>query len=150
MSLNKITLTAAALGAGLCATAIAQDAMTAMDPNEIMAARENQMKLFGGTMRSAQSADGEAMIEIANVYVNGFENLADLFPEGTNTGSSKALSLIWEDWEGFMAVIEKGQLASAEILAAAESGDQAAFLTSLRGVGPVCQECHDTYRAAMF
>ncbi len=149
MSLNKITLLAAALGTGLCATALAQDAMTAMDPNEIMAARENQMKLFGGTMRTARNAEGAAMVEIANVYVDGFENLADLFPEGTNTGSSKALSLIWEDWDGFLAVIEKGQTASAEVLAAAESGDQAAFLSAMQGLGPVCQECHDTYREPM-
>lgn len=151
MGLSKLPLLAAAMSISVCAAAFAQDAMAPepMGIEEAQSAREEQMKLFGGTMRGIRDAEGDTMIEIANVYVEGFAGLPALFPEGSNTGDSKALDLIWEDWEGFLAVVEKGNTAATALRIAAETGEQAEFLAAAQTLGPVCQECHDTYRAPM-
>lgn len=146
MGLKTISLIAVILGAALGNGAIAQDAMA---PQEVFDMRQHQMRDFGRMMREMRNADGDAMIGAANVYVEGFARLPDLFPEGSIVEGSHALPLIWEDWEGFLAVVDKGNEAAAQLRIAAESGDQAAFMTAARALGPVCQECHDTYRAEM-
>lgn len=126
--------------------AIAQETMSAQQAFEV---RQQQMRSFGGTMRGLRSAEGDAMVDAANVYVEGFAAIPNLFPEDSIVDGSHALPAIWEDWDGFIAIVDKGNEAAIAMRIAAEAGDQAAFLEASQALGPLCQECHNTYRAAM-
>lgn len=143
--LQSITLAAALSIAAMTATAPVFADGHAMSAMEAQEARSVLMKTMGGTMRTLSSLEGEAMVDAANIYVEGFDGMAALFPEGSGEGT-KALPAIWENWEGFEAVIAKGDAVAAAMLEAAEAGDQAAFGAAAAGLGPVCGECHSTFR----
>ncbi len=74
--------------------------------------------------------------------------IVDATPEGSMEGAdNRALAVIWEDWDGFVAAAESTQEATAALVAAAEGGDLAAIGEAFGAVGQSCGACHDTYRA---
>lgn len=145
--LQSFTLAAALSVAALSITAPVFADSHALSATEAVVARSALMKSLGGTIRTLGALEGDAMVDAANIYVEGFGGLAALFPEGSGEGT-KALPAIWENWEGFEAVIAKGDAVAAAMLEAATAGDKAAFGAAAKGLGPVCGECHTTFRAS--
>jgi len=90
---------------------------------------------------------GEAQTR-AGVIAEVAERMPDLF-ENRNPGenNNRAKPEIWDDWDGFSARIDQFRAASAELVAAAESGEAAAVGAALNGVGQSCSGCHRPYRA---
>ncbi len=72
--------------------------------------------------------------------------IGDLFPPGTDVGVTRAKPEIWQQPEKFAAAIKALQTASAELLAAAESGDVNAVGAKLGPVGKACGGCHKPFR----
>ena len=83
-------------------------------------------------------------------HVQALNDLANMIPEAfAEPGSdaeTRALPLIWEDHEGFLAKAEALQTATADFATAAEGGDMAAVGAAMGPVGQACQGCHETYR----
>lgn len=145
-SLAALT-TAAAIGlTSIMAVGPVLGASHGMTPAEAIAARSAVMKGMGGQMRTLGSLEGDAMGAAADQFVAAFADMAKLFPEGSAEGT-KALPVIWEDFAAFEAVIAKGAAVAAELKVAADAGDQAAFAAAAQKLGPVCGECHGTFRA---
>ena len=74
----------------------------------------------------------------------------DYFPEGSQDASrSEASPKIWEDMEGFTAVLTKFQESSAAAMEAAGKQGPADVEAFKAAVGPVlenCKSCHEKYR----
>jgi cytochrome c556 len=116
-------------------------------PEEALAARKALMKEDGGILKGAGALTGpEAVAAMQKLYTN-YSHIPALFPEGSIVGDSKALPIIWEQWDAFIAIPEKGKVAMLEAITAAEAGDAAAYEAALKAIGGTCGECHGTYRA---
>jgi len=159
MALNRFSTLAiaGAIVAGLFATATtAQDAMmmtempdvSSMSVAEIIALRQATMRSNGATIRGANELTGADAVAAANQIVSNARTLKLLFPEGANVGDSRALDLIWQDWDNFIANLDKLEADALAAAAAAEAGDQDAFVTAIGETGSNCGNCHGTYRGA--
>lgn len=147
MSLKKLTALSVA---GLLAVALAAPVLAqgvALSGADAITKRQELMKTIGGTMRSAGGASGDARVEAAQTIADSFAAVGELFPEDSKDGNTKALPAIWDDQAGFMVAYSAAVTASAGLLAAAQSGDEAAWGAALKEVGATCNGCHTTYRA---
>ena len=141
-----IAAIASLLSFSVAAPTIAQDAMM-LHGDEAIAERKAVMRSNGGVLRGAGDLSGDEAIAAGQTLVDNFTKLADLFPEDSMGGDTKALPAIWEDSEGFMVAFANAQAAAAGVLAAAESMDAAAYADALKAIGVTCGACHGTYRA---
>lgn len=128
---------------------------TSQDPSGQVAEREAAMKAMGGAMRTigayvkneGGTVEGvrEGAATVAQVSARIVPNL---FPAGTGpgVGDSEALPAIWEDWSGFEEMAAALTAASADLSAAAESGDRAAIAAAFAATGRSCGGCHEAYR----
>lgn len=146
------TLVAGVAFAAVAAVAIAQDvtidpAVSALSPEEMVAKREDLMKSNGGTLRSAGSLSGAEAVAAADTLVYNFSNLTVLFGPETQGIASKALPAVWENAEGFNAILLKALDAANAAKAAADAGDTAAYGAALQALGANCGECHQAFRS---
>ena len=149
MSMKKITTLALAglMSVGVIA-AFAQDAFVApTTPEEAVELRQATMKENGGTLRSAGTLTGSEAVAAMQTLLDNYTNMPALFPENSVVGDSKALPVIWENWEEFTAIIETGRSAAETGLAAAEAGDAAAYGEAVKTIGATCGQCHQQFRA---
>jgi cytochrome c556 len=109
----------------------------AATPEETIAARKANRKKTGDL------ADGikKALDDLAHAH-------GALYPVGTETGGeTKALPAIWTNRAGFDEANANNVAAIDKLLAAAKSGDTAAFTTQFGAVGATCGACHRNFRA---
>lgn len=85
-------------------------------------------------------AHAEALHDLSLMIPDAFQEIS---AEGVET---RALPEIWTDWDGFTAKVDAFQTASADLVAAVESGDQEAIAAAFGPVGGSCKGCHDDYR----
>jgi len=158
MPLSKLIVSAAvavALGAAAF-TAIAQDvtitpdpALSALSVDAMVAKRQELMKVNGATLKTAGSLTGTDAVKAAETLIADFSNLTVLFPEGSNTvAGSEAKPEIWQNWDAFQALLTQGVVAATAMKAAAETGDAAAYGTSIKTIGGLCGQCHQQFRAS--
>lgn len=143
-NMTAITL-AAVLSAGLVAPVLAQDMKMGLDA---IAERQNLMKASGGLMKGAATANP---VTTGEGLVANYTALKDLWGKDTmEGGETEALPAIWNAdgsvSEGFQVAMNNAMTAAQGVLAAAQSGDGAAFGASLKAMGGTCGACHGTYR----
>ena len=127
-------------------TMTAEEFVAPATPEEAVEQRQALMRDNGATLRSAGAATGtEAIAAMEHLY-NNFDHIPDLFPEGSIVGDSKALPVIWENWEAFVAIADRGATAAMDGRAAAEAGDAAAYAAAVQTIGGACGECHQQFR----
>ena len=139
----------------LGAVAIAQDtravvvdpAIATMTNDQLVDARQAEMKQNGMTLRGAAGLSGEQAVAAATSLLQNFTNLPDLFKEGSNTDNSKALPAVWENWADFRARFDHNAETAARMLVAAQSGDTATYTAAIQELGDSCGSCHMTYRS---
>jgi cytochrome c556 len=149
---SVLAVTALALMAA-ASFAFAQDTSVAVDPaiesmsvDQLVEARQNAMKQNGGLLRAAMRASGDEAVAAATTMLQNFTNLPALFREGSTASNSKALPLIWENWEDFKARFDEDAKHAAEAVAAAKANDAAAYGAALQAIGQSCSSCHQMYR----
>ena len=148
MSLKKLTALSIAglVTLTLAAPVFAEgEKLTSLDA---IVKRQELMKEIGGTLRSAGGLSGDARVAAAQKLVDDFAMVGELFPEDSQTGANtEALPAIWTDQDGFMAAYAAAVTASANVLAAAQGSDDAAWGAALKQMGGTCGGCHTKYRA---
>ncbi len=87
--------------------------------------------------------------DVANLALATFAaaslSYREFFPEGSESGDTRAKENIWTDREGFIAANEKfAEAATAAV--AAKPADLDAFKAAFGPIGQNCQSCHETYR----
>jgi cytochrome c556 len=148
MSIQKISAMAIAglMTIGVV-SAFAQDAFVApATPEEAVTMRQNLMKEDGGILKTAAGLTGDAAVTAMQTIQTNYSHIAVLFPEGSIVGNSKALPAIWENWDGFNAILATGQSAAAAGIAAAQAGDAEGYGAALKTLGGTCGQCHQGFR----
>lgn len=142
-----LALSVSALATAQDTPAIVVDpAIASMTNDQLVEARQAAMKQNGMTLRGAASLTGEQAVAAATLLLQNFTNLPELFKEGSVTDKSKALPAIWENWDDFRARFDHDAEVATKMLAAAQSGDTAAYTASIQEIGESCGACHMTYR----
>ena len=148
MSIKKISaiVIAGLLTVGL-ASAFAQEAFVAPStPEEAVAMRQALMKEDGGILKGSADLTGDAAVAALQTILTNYTHIPALFPEGSIVGDSKALPAIWENWDGFNAILESGKTAATSGIAAAQAGDAAGYAAALKSLGGTCGQCHEAFR----
>lgn len=124
-------------------------AYAAGDP---IAERKAMMKSVGAATGAAAAmvkgqADFDARVAMLalrtmNAVALGY---GSKFPEGSETGDTKAKATIWSDADGFAAAIAKWEADTSAALAA-PAADLDAFKAQFGMVAANCGTCHQTYR----
>jgi cytochrome c556 len=131
------------LALGAAPAAAADEPLTA---EQAVQARQTAMKEDGRALRHADELTGEDAIKVLTLIEANYERLPSLFPEDSITGKSIAKPIIWDRFDEFTAIFDKGAAAAADGIAAIEAGDQGEYLASLKRIGATCTECHRTFR----
>ena len=74
------------------------------------------------------------------------EDLEAMFPQGSGKGKTDALPEVWEDWEAFSEAADKAKSAAADVAAALDAQDNAAFGAAMKDMGGACKGCHKKFR----
>ena len=82
----------------------------------------------------------------AEALAASLQDVASLFPEGSDFGETEALPAVWEKRADFEKVSADAKAAADELLRAVGSGDRAAMGNAFKGVGGQCKACHDDFR----
>lgn len=133
----------------------AQDAMVDlpdvanMSVEQIIELRVLTMRSNGRTLRGANTLSGAEAVAAGEQIRRNAITLKVLFPEGSNTGDSNAMDLIWQDWDDFVPILDSLEADANAMIEAAEAGDPDTYVAAVRQVGRNCGTCHDTYRAEM-
>jgi cytochrome c556 len=155
MTLRRFAVTTLMAAMALAATpAGAQDglpmpnpAIASMTPDQLVETREAAMRENGGLLRSAGNLTGEAAVAAANTILQHFVDFEPLFDQRSQTAlNNSALPIVWEDWAGFVALLETGQQAALTMRTAAEAGDAAGYTGAIQTIGGLCGQCHGKYR----
>jgi cytochrome c556 len=126
-------------------TVVVDPAIATMTDEQLVDARQKAMEDNGRAMRGAQQL-GAQSVDVATLLLQNFTNLPHLFKEGTIIGTSKALPLIWENWDDFRGRFDANAAASARMLAAAQANDGAAYNAAFQAIAQSCGACHMMYR----
>ena len=132
--------------AGLAAPVLAQDAA------RIIAERRAGLRAVGAEMEQvaaiarAGSDPRPAAERVARVQAF-FQGFPDRFPAGTGSGDTRALPAIWQNRAAFEEAYAALGPRLAELRAAAEGGNGAAFAAALQATGGACGNCHRQFRA---
>ena len=114
--------------------------------------RQAAMKANGGFAKTLGGyAKGETAYDAAKVMaaLQGMKGstagFTDMFPDGSDTGKTKAAPAIFSDRAGFNAAFAKYE-AAVDAAIAASPGSQAELASVFGQIGQTCGGCHESYR----
>jgi cytochrome c556 len=150
--MRTFTRTIVSIGSAIALTAGTALSVNADDEDAIKY-RQAVMAAVGGHMGGAVAivkgqvpykddlvAHASGLNAMANVAANAFK-------QKTQGGDTRAKPDIWSDAADFSQKIENLKQATADFLAAAESGGPEAAGAKLGAVGDACKGCHKKFRA---
>ena len=117
------------------------------DRKALMKSNGEAMGVLGATAKGEREFDADAVmaaLEQLNVNAESFDVEA-LFPEGSDTGDTRAAPKIWEDMAGFNAAADEFRGAAAAAVAAAPANLET-LQSQVGAMGQTCGACHETYR----
>jgi len=133
-------------------TAAQADGHISQSTRELVEARQGGMTMSVFTLSAlSNAAKGDKPLDGATFPASGLnlfaQSLPTLFgPETAAIEGTRALPAIWEEDSDFAARIGEYELASGELVAAAQANDRAAFTAALARTKNACKACHDSYR----
>lgn len=139
----RSTLIAASLAAFGLAPALAQDPIG--ERQQKMKTMGQQMRVLVPMARGQADYDAEAALAAFVQMNDAAQGYGDLFPEGSDTGDTRAKPEIWTDRDGFNTAVA----AFEEDLAMAVSADVSsldAFRPVFGAVAQNCGDCHENYQ----
>jgi cytochrome c556 len=143
------TCVAAALGAGVAATAVAQ-----VKPDVQVKQRQAAMTLQGkyigplvGMMKGSVPFNADVAMRNA-AFLDALSQMPwDTFSDATkDEKNTKALPVIWTNAAGFKKEQDDLRKAVGALNAAAKSGNEAGVKAATGDVLKVCNSCHDNFR----
>ncbi len=139
--------------AGLAATVVvAMPVLADTTPEDAKDYRAAVMTAFRGHIGAASMIarglvdNNGQLVGHAQGLASSAQELANLWPEGSDVNESESLPAIWEEPEKFAEAIDAMVTATAAFAEAAESGDAEAIGAAFRNVGMGCRGCHDNFR----
>ena len=127
-------------------------AYAADEPENVIKYRQNVMKSVGAHIANiAAVVKGEVtimhnLVGDAQAIANSLQHVGTLFPAGTESGKTNAVSTVWSDQPGFNKALDQAQAAAQNMIGAATSNDIATIGGALGELGKSCKGCHKTYK----
>lgn len=153
--LTALACAALAACGGTADDAADETAAAEADAPPVIKERQDNLEEMGDSfkaiMDSLKSGTPElAMIaDKAQVINTNAGKITGHFPEGTSIADgfdTEALPAIWEKPAEFSSAADRLVGASADLVAAAQSGDAAATGEAAKAIGGACKNCHDQFR----
>jgi cytochrome c556 len=139
----KLGLAAAAVAVSVATLAYANEDVIVMR-QALMKANGQAMKIVVTMAKGDMPFDATVAMAALGTIANDAEEFPSFFPEGSETGDTRAGAAIWSDPDGFKATSDK---LAADATAAAEAASTLEGLQGALGsVGSNCQACHEQYR----
>ncbi|MEQ9689584.1 MAG: cytochrome c [Bauldia litoralis] len=139
------------LGLAVAAFAVAASGL-AVANEDIIGLRKQAMKVNGqaakvsvGMIKGEIPFNAEVAAAAMMLIADSSTEFVHLFPEGSETGDTKAGDAIWSDPDGFKAA-SKAAADAATAAATAAADGQEAFGAAFGAVGQACGACHEGYR----
>ena len=112
--------------------------------------RKANFKANGAAMKAIVAAIGDGNRDLitfeAQKIAAWAAQIPSYFPEGSDSGETKARAEIWFDFADFSNRAKANEDAANALVKAAATGDPAAMITSLKNLGASCKACHSTYK----
>ena len=92
------------------------------------------------------SGDYQTVISRAEKIVSWANKIPRYFPEGSDSGDTKARAEIWFEFDAFKAKANANETAAKTLVTAAKSGDQGTMMVGLKNLGASCKSCHSDFK----
>ena len=116
----------------------------------IIADRKAGFKSNADSMKAIAAAIGsgdyQTVISRAEGIAGWASKIPSYFPEGSDSGDTKARAEIWFEFDAFKAKAKANETAAQTLVAAAKSGDQGALMAGLKNLGASCKSCHSSFK----
>ena len=117
---------------------------------DIIADRKAGFKGNADSMKAIAAAIGSGDYQTVFSRAEGIASWASkipsYFPEGSDSGDTKARAEIWFEFDAFKAKAKANETAALTLVTAAKSGDQGAMMTGLKNLGASCKSCHSNFK----
>lgn len=148
----KVLFGKAVLGLALAGLLAGAPAMVAFAQADAIKERKDNRQELRRTLIAVKGVidakgDAKTVVPLAERLVNLEKAYAGLFPAGSDKGQTKALPVIWSDWNGFLAESKNFQDQATRLSQVAAAGDLARVGQQFGAVAASCDSCHDKYRA---
>ena len=140
------------LGLAVAAFAVAASGL-AVANEDIIGLRKQAMKVNGqaakvsvGMIKGEIPFNAEVAAAAMMLIADSSTEFVHLFPEGSETGDTKAKPEVWLNMDDFKAKLDKMQQEVAALEKVAKTGNFNAAKDQLGEAGAACKDCHDKYR----
>ena len=99
-----------------------------------------------GIAAALGSGDYQTVISRAEGIARWANKIPSYFPEGSDSGDTKARAEIWFEFDAFKAKAKANETAARTLVTAAKSGDQGAMMAGLKNLGASCKSCHSDFK----
>ena len=120
----------------------------------IIAYRKSVMKAIGGHTGALISIVKGGLKEYQDNLLHhtrsiheASKNVTRMFPQGTDSGKTRAKPEIWNEWKEFEKSAAGMERESAKLVELAESGKFSEFAKSVSALGRTCKGCHKRFRS---
>jgi len=118
--------------------------------DDIIKARKNLMKSNNKTSKALKKAvkgmDYAAIESGTKVILANMGKLPSLLPKGSTGKNSRALKVIWADWQGVTDNIGWVKNSAKNLAAAAAAKDADLVKLEYQAVSTACSQCHRSFR----
>lgn len=125
-------------------------ALTGIAQADVISDRKAGFKGNVAAMKKIQAAIGSgdlaAVREGALEIADWSSRMIDYFPEGSDTGDTKARAEIWFNFDDFTARAGNAENAALALASLAEAGHQDQLMDGLKNLGGTCKACHSSYK----
>jgi cytochrome c556 len=121
--------------------------MTNQEAIEQRQATFKEIKAAVAEIKDALKAkDFAAAAESSQVILSDARKIAELFPEGSYEGDTRAKKKIWKNLADFQERQQKLVIDAEQLQVASQSGDSAQLKDAFKALGKNCKGCHMRYR----
>jgi cytochrome c556 len=117
---------------------------------DIIADRKARFKSNADSMKAIAAAIGsgdyQTVISRAEGIASWASKIPSYFPEGSDSGDTKARAEIWFEFDAFKAKAKTNETAAQTLITTAKSGDQGAMMAGLKNLGASCKSCHSDFK----
>jgi cytochrome c556 len=117
---------------------------------DMIADRKVNFKANAAAMKAIAAAisagDRSTVSQKAQSIASWASKIPTYFPEGSDSGDTKAKPEIWFEFDDFTNRAQANQKAALALIKAAETGDPAAMIAGLKNLGASCKACHSSYK----
>ena len=120
----------------------------------IIAYRKSVMKAIGGHTGALVSIVKGGLKEYQDNLLHhtrsiheASRNVTRMFPQGTDSGKTRAKPEIWREWEAFGKAADELERESAKLVELAEAEKFREFAKAIGTLGRSCKGCHKKFRS---